>query len=401
MEKYFSLFQHCKYVSGINNGCIYNTLNGQMIKISSEMSRLLDESFFHVKHDVSNAELKMLVDAGMGDFFDRPPMQENYMDFENRQAKYNLMCSAIQLKEVFVVGEVQCDLDCDFCDEKSTVYTKTHCKKWGKFDEKIQSAHLKDALSTCKNLGANTLSIIGGNPFLNMENIRNLVSMARDAGFEKINIYANVINMDYDIVKYCARETIHVIAQVMFCNESEIEKIRQLVQESVAVSVDILSWIQTENTINQFLEKINLIKQNLHISVSLLYHPDYESKSINVTKRQFGAFTEESLELAEIYNTCLYGKIAIRLDGKILPCPMMEKVVLGNLSEKSLMDILAGDEYREIIQLSRKKINGCNKCAFRHNCIDCRALEMSESRDLHRACYCDMLEEIEKNAEAG
>ena len=51
MKKYFSLYQHCKYASGIDEGCIYNTLNGQMIRVDSITSRLLKESFYQIPHE--------------------------------------------------------------------------------------------------------------------------------------------------------------------------------------------------------------------------------------------------------------------------------------------------------------------------------------------------------------
>ena len=93
----------------------------------------------------------------------------------------------------------------------------------------------------------------------------------------------------------------------------------------------------------------------------------------------------------ELCNNCLYGQIYINISGDVTPCPMMNDIKLGNIVRDDLYEILCKTEYQEIIHLTRSKLPKCKDCAYRYNCLDCRALEMSKSGNLYETDFCEFL----------
>ena len=394
MKKYFSLYQHCKYASGIDEGCIYNTLNGQMIRVDSITSRLLKESFYQIPHENDNEKLIKLVDAGLGDFYDYPTMQENYLKYENRQAKYSLMISNIVLNQVYLVTEPECNLCCEFCSEEEHVYTKTHCKKRVGFKKQLDTTAINTVLETCKKLGVDKVSIIGGNPFLDKDLIEQIADLAGD--IRTLEIYANVLQIDDQTIDFLLESDIVLVAQIVQCSIDELMMLRTLIEKGINLRVDVLLWKKTEGLANDFCKQLLTFHKFRagDIKISGLYNSEFSAKDFEPNKKQFHSFSAQTLEISEVYNTCLFGKIAIRLDGKVMPCPMMDNIILGDVTSQSLIDILTGEKYRNLIQLSRNKIEGCSVCAFKNNCMDCRALEYSKSGSLNRCAYCEVNERI-------
>lgn len=394
MNKYFSLYQHCKYASGTLNGCIYNTLNGQMIKVNGELSRLLEESFHNIPQDVNNKELLSLINLGYGDFYDSPTMHENYLKYENRQAKYNLMIGNINLYQVYIILESKCNLECDFCNESNYVYTMTHCKKRAEFNTTLSVSEVLSILKKCKKMGARKLSIIGGNPFLNFDIVKNIVESVK--GYDTIQIYANILQLDDNIITFLSDNNIELVVEIVQCSDIEFSNLIKLLENKINIKIDILLWKRTAVLVQDFYEKIMRIGeiQADNIIISNVYSPAFSANNVSIKKRAFHSFSSQSLELSEIYNSCLYGKIAIRLDGVVMPCPMMDNYVIGNLKYEKLTTLLSDSKYQTIIHYSRNKIKGCEKCAYKNNCFDCRSLEYSQSGVLDGCAYCEINERL-------
>lgn len=115
----------------------------------------------------------------------------------------------------------------------------------------------------------------------------------------------------------------------------------------------------------------------------------YSRKYLNeMYERQFLGMDRKSFTFLEKYNNCLYGKTSINLSGNVTPCPMMNRYVLGNIREQSLLEILADPKYYELTKMTGDKIEKCKDCAFRTNCIDCRALESQASGKINGTYYC-------------
>jgi radical SAM protein with 4Fe4S-binding SPASM domain len=106
-------------------------------------------------------------------------------------------------------------------------------------------------------------------------------------------------------------------------------------------------------------------------------------------QRYFGIVNTLKISFLKTYNSCLYGKIAININGDVLLCPMMREIKLGNIKGTTLNKVLRNSKYDEYININKDSISKCSMCSFRYNCTDCRAIEMSATNDLVGLEYCN------------
>ncbi|WP_299214288.1 grasp-with-spasm system SPASM domain peptide maturase [uncultured Dokdonia sp.] len=93
-----------------------------------------------------------------------------------------------------------------------------------------------------------------------------------------------------------------------------------------------------------------------------------------------GIINEKSLVIRDIYgtseninfNSCLYKKISIDVNGEIKNCPSMSKSY-GNIKSNSLKEITANTSFKKYWNINKDQINICQDCEFRYICTDCRA----------------------------
>ncbi len=72
------------------------------------------------------------------------------------------------------------------------------------------------------------------------------------------------------------------------------------------------------------------------------------------------------------FNTCLYKKISVDVNGNIKNCPSMN-ISFGNIQEVKLKDVVIQRELKKYWNITKREIDDCKKCEFRLVCTDCRA----------------------------
>src|SRR5690606_9314413 len=85
------------------------------------------------------------------------------------------------------------------------------------------------------------------------------------------------------------------------------------------------------------------------------------------------------------YNSCLYKKIGIDVNGNIKNCPSLERTA-GNIHDTdfaSLKNIQFDTEF-----ITKDEIEVCKDCEFRYVCSDCRAFTDSTTRHNARPLKC-------------
>lgn len=85
---------------------------------------------------------------------------------------------------------------------------------------------------------------------------------------------------------------------------------------------------------------------------------------------------------------CLYGKITMFSNGDIGVCPNMPRDIIGNAHEEKLHKILEKGIQDKYWHLTLNKIDKCQDCSRRYGCLDCRAIERSQTNDLFGKKYC-------------
>jgi radical SAM protein with 4Fe4S-binding SPASM domain len=98
------------------------------------------------------------------------------------------------------------------------------------------------------------------------------------------------------------------------------------------------------------------------------------------------------------YNFCLNGRLAIALDGSVLPCPAWPKPVTSISSGKGIgpaFRVSAPESILGYWEASKAKIPGCQSCENRYGCADCALLEWENYRDIAELRrFCDYVPEL-------
>lgn len=383
MEKYFDLYNNCKFVKEENNGCLYDTLTGKMYELDAEYSEKIDKVLKNKKMNINDKILIELVEMGLGTFVDHPVIHENAItDFEQIFTTFN---ASNKLEDVYIQLVNECNNKCVICEKSCKIFSKTHCKLWEERSDDVKRESWEKVFKDVNNLGAKRVNFIGGNPFLNLEKLKCFVTLATNNHFEEIIVYANVNYISEEIIRICKENHIKINIQLMDYNQVVKENITWLLQQNIDLEISVLVGYDYEQDLTKILQEISSLGIR-SIRFSEYYHS--EMKEIEYEKKISGKFDEEGLRISSLLNTCLYGKIYITMDGDVMPCPMLNSIKLGSIKDESIVDIIKKDCYQKLIFSSRSKIQGCRKCVFRFNCKDCRAIEAQGSNDLLGGYYC-------------
>lgn len=84
-------------------------------------------------------------------------------------------------------------------------------------------------------------------------------------------------------------------------------------------------------------------------------------------------FTHYGVLIGKNYNSCLYKKIAIDVNGYIKNCPSLNKN-FGHIDNiTNLYSIIDSASFQKYWGITKNKIETCKSCEFRTICTDCRA----------------------------
>ena len=139
---------------------------------------------------------------------------------------------------------------------------------------------------------------------------------------------------------------------------------------------------------NRNISKIpyDLMKIGIDVGIKYVYNEQYTNMELLLDHRNRMMLNDViTTEALGDINCCLFRQIFISSDLKVYPCPNM---MLGNLKQEKLFEVFSRDEYKKFWYLSKAKIDGCKECKYRTCCFDCRAIEYSALKDLHKEYYC-------------
>ncbi|WP_460220032.1 grasp-with-spasm system SPASM domain peptide maturase [Psychroserpens sp. MEBiC05023] len=91
-----------------------------------------------------------------------------------------------------------------------------------------------------------------------------------------------------------------------------------------------------------------------------------------INQTYFSANVEKFTE-SKNYNSCLYKKISIDVNGNVKNCPALPSE-FGNISSTKLKDIVVNNKnFKKFWNITKDLISTCKDCEFRYMCTDCRA----------------------------
>ena len=413
IKNYFRLLPTCTFINGKNDGCLYDTLTGKMIQLDIEKTNSLKKcenniSLLEIKEDTSF--LSELIEMRIGDYYEYPiyvePININYV-----VEKDKIMPQNYYLNKMYLEISTQCNLNCFFCNRDNILFRKTGCKLWIKDqDEDLNIEQYEEAIKSFKNLRGEEILFIGAEPLLKIDLMRKIIYLAQKNGINKFTVYTNGTLITNDMIDFFSKNNITINLEIFSLNvntykiitshQYEVDNILTIIKDMVNKNINVISNVlinkYNDNEIENIVEALKQYIPRNRIKIEFIYNkPEnnyYSTKFINDIynrDRYFGITNNLKINYLKLYNSCLYGKIAITITGDVLLCPMMRTIKLGNIKNKNLNEILKNSKYDEYTKINADSISQCSECSFKYNCTDCRAIEMSATNDLLGLEYCN------------
>lgn len=409
---YFKLYPECHLIQGACNGAIYNLLTGDVISIDHYEKELLSkcENNAPIKSLIEMEILKTFEEKNLGTFYESPIYVEKYrfgllkevLKFVRESAM--LHCAYIELTNA-------CNLDCYFCYDEinSRRILSLGCSKW-KIDEKnrLELNDWENLLYQLYNLGCKNIVITGGNPLIS-DIFKNIIKLARDLNFG-ISTITNAVNLSKEDANFLKKYSVHLIVQV-FSNDAEINDAITRTPGSFNALINNLTIIKNINL--KFSMNLLILRNNQdnieniikfyqefspeNIVVNYIYpisnnDPFAPSKLINklfVNQKNLPRKTSLiDFSVKSGYSHCLFGRLAITCDGKVLPCIGLRDEIIGHIKKETLSELFNKEKFDVYWEMSGDKIEICKDCEYRYACSTCRAVEKSVSGNIHNRKFC-------------
>ena len=414
MNKYFKLNSYCNFIREKNNSCLYNLVTGDMISIDIMNVEMLSNSEDNIPldkiHNLNMDFYKQLYDMQMGKFYEKPVYIEKMHKGLTPLLK-TVIKENINIKNLFIELGIECNLDCKFCiKDDNTLFRKTGCKRWKVSNVKLDINQWKQIVSQAYKLGCTAISFIGGEPFLYIDDIKEIIKYAKLLGINNFVIYTNGTILNDDIVNFILKYSIDLKIQILSSNEINYEKIcgiegiykkilnnlKTITAKSVNYSLVFLINRLNENEVEDVISYYTSYTKNINIEY-IYPKPNNEFFSLKYSnliynkKKQFIKPKLDEFSYLKDNHNCYGNQIAITCNGDVLPCIMSRNLSLGNLiHNEKLAHTLNNSNYEYLKHLNKDKIDKCKECSYRFGCLDCRAIEMSASKKINGLEYCDM-----------
>ncbi|AFK21858.1 radical SAM protein [Pyrococcus sp. ST04] len=213
----------------------------------------------------------------------------------------------------------------------------------------------------------------GGEVYItNYDSIEEAVRLAKYAASKDLKTY--LIALFEDVQRIPKDRKFKVVCEIFF---KELDSLNTINDHDIDVLLVIATYEQYRELVEKELDFAGEIWIDLLYPGSLrglTFNPIEVRKVTNPTATQ--------------YNNCMAGLVAITPDGFAVPCPLLRKFVVGDITKESLRKILKKQRLKKFWKLTKDYIEGCNKCSLRYICHDCRALEYQATGDIFSMEFC-------------
>ena len=415
MKKYFTLYPTTHFLYSKTRGCLYNTLNGEIISLNQQQKKLLvlSENGNDLK-ELNQDELDFyteLENKMLGSYGDKPVVIEPTFLGEN--LFFNKVSGNKRNFEVLQIAlSSECNFNCVFCDKFSNlVYRKTGCKRWTsngtneRMTDKGWEKYIKEAFQ----LGCKKIQFFGGEPLLQWNLLKRLISISFDIGIQEIEIYTNGSLLSKEKLNFIKKRKIKLIVQISnmknnkgilgIAQNIDYERILKLLTDTHVV-FEILFIVSkyNEEKIEKYIEIIrdyqcryrldfiNPFPENIHYSKKYAkFVFDYKRKLIKMNPVNIG--------ILMLKNPCYSKAICISEERVVYPCVMSRLTSYGKLNEKNHLTEILNEKYEELVNLNKGKMQSCKQCVYRWGCISCSAIEISASNGIHSCKNCSLIQE--------
>ena len=253
--------------------------------------------------------------------------------------------------------------------------------------------------------GFYTLQLTGGEPFLH-PNFWEIVEYAFIVNFPEIEVYTNLTPINRDDLIKLNQFGVKIATTLLGPNALIHDKctrtngsfkrwyqnIKELRSYKIPYRIAVVRTKENErfiSKIKQFLYNEKIIQSNKLLRIDdcrpcgrgsntdvLPTKPQVYGLHLNINPNFF--------YLAQRYNTCWAGKIAISSNGDVYPCIFAREVNVGNINKESFSKIFNSLE-RKYWKITLDQVEKCKDCELRYACKDCRALSLNTGKGLYGA----------------
>ncbi len=382
---YFRLNTFCRLVTNNEEGCLYDLSTGRMWELDSENVGLLVEAEKNINIE-RNSFFDELCEQQLGCYYEKP-IWIDHSCFGADETTQSIINNKPYLETMYIVFD-RCSYNCDFCSPN--LNRKTGCKKHN-INKTINYKMLIEAVDNALNLGCQEIIYIGGDPLIYKDLLQKMIVFC-NTKVQKQEVYTNGSLLDRYWLEFFQKNNVKINYQVVnqyissdIGDNNNLENhIKKIKSYNIELNLTILA-----NNINQYeLEKYINTSSKVEVAYCIdtviepaNYRPKDWEEILGKGKSFKMPINQYTYAMLQTKNSCLYGKVAIKLDGTIIPCPMMDDYVIDNIRHTNIITALRSNIYKDIIYSTKNNQDKCKICVYRFGCSDCRAVEYNLTKD--------------------
>jgi len=398
MNQYLSLKEGCYLVKGPKRGAVYDLKNKAIYSVEERIAHLISRCLEGIPY---KQVLRRITSKEEKDdyFIDKAVKSLPFVKFDNKpypvSSISDILLKGGNEKSAWLEPTNKCNLRCIHCyaDSRNPLEEELSLTEWYRVIDQLFS------------LGFRYFTIAGGEPFVFL-NILSFLKYLITKGAKSLLIITNGTLLSNKILGFFVANKIKLnitfyshlpehhekITGVRGSWKKTVEGIKRVVKMGIPYTINIPLGAYNQNDLEKtldFLESLGVERKQTHGSIvfplgrgcdrSVL--PDvYTIFSIKKPVYQLFTTPEERL----IYRTCWSGKLLIKPNGDITPCPCARdrRFIMGNARTNPLEKILSDKRLHFLWNITLDDIEECRECEFRYGCPDCRAMAFIYSRNL-------------------
>lgn len=296
-----------------------------------------------------------------------------------------------QINEAYIHTTYKCNLDCDYCYNKSKINScvEISIEKW------------RDVLEALKNTGARKIVLTGGEPIL-YPCFNDIVNYASTLGLivEVLTNGTILHKLELEIIK-------KINLFIVSLDSLEPEKTHRKNTEKYSVLENILNLkkyggivkvrsVLTNKNINEVKRLSDFLHDKGIVHIKTLFIPNSKEEIGLIPDFDKLDYSDEEYDLCDINNCGAgYSIISISPDGIIYPCQtlMLDEFSITNVYEEDWYKKLEDSAITQyLLSRSVTDIDGCRECGYRTHCNGgCRAISYNLYGDMENKldCFCD------------
>ncbi|RLA93840.1 MAG: hypothetical protein DRG25_03755, partial [Deltaproteobacteria bacterium] len=190
------------------------------------------------------------------------------------------------------------------------------------------------------------------------------------------------INLNITIYSYLS-ENHDKITGVKGSWKRTVKGIKEVIKRKIPHSINIPLGAYNQNDLDKTLDFLETIGVKRKVAGGNIVYPLGRGKNCSVLPDEYTKFNIKKehyqLPLTEegklLYQTCWCGKLLIKANGDVSPCPSArdKRFIVGNIRKDPLKELVDDERMHYFWGLTLDDVAVCRVCEFRYACYDCRA----------------------------